>query len=328
MSNTTSEQADRHRRRASSPPDSIIYRLIDDIREWHAAEPDWRKTREQIAANYGYDKYGGNCHMVPNHALIILALLYGDDDFQKSLMIVNTCGWDTDCNSGNVGCLLGIKNGLAGIDAGPDWRGPVADRLYLATADGGRAHHRRRRPRPSTSSTAAAPWPAQAPIAPKDGARFHFELPGAVQGFMPEDSPEVRGAVTVENVAGHSAAGSRSLALRYAGLAPGRPARVATPTFIPSRQVADYFLKRGYALYRLAHALCRADAAGRAGGRYPERRAPMRQPVRGRLWRRRRAVPPARPAGRAAARRRRTADLAAPQHGRPPYRRRRRRTEP
>ena len=53
-------------------------------------------------------------------------------------MIVNTCGWDTDCNSGNVGCLLGIKNGLAGLDAGPDWRGPVADRHVPAD--------RRRRP--------------------------------------------------------------------------------------------------------------------------------------------------------------------------------------
>ena len=39
----------------------------------------------------------------------------------------------------NVGCILGIKNGLAGIDGGSDWRGPVADRMYLATADGGRA---------------------------------------------------------------------------------------------------------------------------------------------------------------------------------------------
>ncbi len=36
---------------------------------------------------------------VPNHALIIHALLHGDDDFRKSLIIVNTSGWDTDCNS-------------------------------------------------------------------------------------------------------------------------------------------------------------------------------------------------------------------------------------
>ena len=121
------------------PKDSVIFRMIDDIREWHAEEKDWRKTRERIAESYGYHKYGGNCHMVPNHALIIHALLHGEDDFQRSLMIVNTCGWDTDCNSGNVGCLLGIKNGLAGIDVGPDWRGPVADRMYIPTADGGRA---------------------------------------------------------------------------------------------------------------------------------------------------------------------------------------------
>jgi hypothetical protein len=37
------------------PADSTIARLIGDIREWHAAEPDWRQTRERIAANYGYD---------------------------------------------------------------------------------------------------------------------------------------------------------------------------------------------------------------------------------------------------------------------------------
>jgi len=121
------------------PRDSVIYRLIADLRDWRETEGDWRKTRERIVQRYGYDRFTGNCHMVPNHAVILLALLYGEDDFQRSLMIANTAGWDTDCNSGNVGCLMGIKNGLAGIEAGPDWRGPVADRMYLPTADGGRA---------------------------------------------------------------------------------------------------------------------------------------------------------------------------------------------
>src|SRR5579871_6533234 len=120
------------------PHDSVIYRMIADLRAWAAADPDWRSTREKLAGLYGYDRYGGNCHMVPNHGVILLALLHGEGDFQKSLMIANTCGWDTDCNSGNVGCLMGLRGGLAGIDDGPDWRGPVADRLYLPTADGGR----------------------------------------------------------------------------------------------------------------------------------------------------------------------------------------------
>ena len=42
--------------RRPHPARLVISRLIDDIRDWHAEEPDWRKTRERIAANYGYDK--------------------------------------------------------------------------------------------------------------------------------------------------------------------------------------------------------------------------------------------------------------------------------
>src|SRR5262249_44480618 len=82
--------------------DSTIRRLIDDVRRWHAAEPDWRNTRQRIEETYGYDKYAGNCPIVPNHALIILSLLYGGGDFHRSLGIISTCGWDTDCNTGNV----------------------------------------------------------------------------------------------------------------------------------------------------------------------------------------------------------------------------------
>jgi ADP-ribosylglycohydrolase len=229
------------------PHDSVIYRMIADIRDWRVAEPDWRKAFARLAVHYGYDKYGGNCHMVPNHGLMMLSLLYGDGDFQKTLMIVNTCGWDTDCNSGNVGCLMGIKNGLAGLDAGPDWRGPMADRLYVPTADGGRA---------ITDAVTEAVYiinvgralADQPPLAPKKGARYHFEFPGAVQGFMCEQTVASAGVVTVENVAGHSRDGDRSLALHYEHVAPGRVARVSTPTFIPSAEVAAYFEHRGYAL--------------------------------------------------------------------------------
>jgi ADP-ribosylglycohydrolase len=230
------------------PKDSLIYRMIGQIRHWHASEPDWRKTRQQIVANYGYDKYGGNCHMIPNHALIIHALLHGDDDFQKSLMIVNTCGWDTDCNSGNVGCILGIKNGLAGINAGPDWRGPVADRMYLATADGGRAISDALTESYHIVNIGRA-LQGEPPLAPKQGARFHFEQPGAVQGFTADSSVDAQGVAALSWSDAHSRAGRGSLAIRYHGLAPGRAARVSTPTFIPSRQEADYFIKRGYALY-------------------------------------------------------------------------------
>ena len=230
------------------PEDSLIRAMISQIREWHARNgDDWRATREEIAANFGYDKFGGNCHMVPNHALIIHALLHGDDNFQKSLMIVNTSGWDTDCNSGNVGCLLGIKNGLPGLEDGPDFRGPLSDRLYLPTADGGRAVTDAVTEGLNVANIGRAM--SQAPVhAPKAGARYHFELPGSVQGFMTDESVDSRGTLTLENVAGHSRSGRRSLALKFSGVATGRPARAATHTFIPSQETAVYFEQRGYGL--------------------------------------------------------------------------------
>ena len=210
------------------PKDSVIARVISDVREWHAKEPDWRKARELIAAKYGYDKFIGACHMVPNHALIIHSLLYGDDDFRKSLMIVNTSGWDTDCNSANVGCLLGIKNGLATMEGDYDWRGPVEDRLYLPTASGGRAvsdavietYH---------IVNAGRALAGQGPLAPKNGARFHFELPGSVQGFQAAPA----GSAAIANTVGFSATGQRSLAI---DLKPGTtlgPTLIWSPTFIP-----------------------------------------------------------------------------------------------
>ena len=225
------------------PGDALIRRLIDDVRLWHTSEPDWRVARERLEERYGYDKFGGSCHIVPNHGLIILSLLYGADDFQKTLMIVNTSGWDTDCNSGNVGCLLGIKNGLAGIEAGPDWRGPIADRLYLPTADGGRAITDAVTETFHVVNVGRA-FAGLEPIAPKNQARFHFELPGSVQGFQLENSREAQGTAVLENVPGHSESGQRALAVHYHHLAAGRLARVATPTFIPP----DALHMEGYAL--------------------------------------------------------------------------------
>lgn len=167
------------------PEGSVIARLIGDVRTWARDNgDDWRATLRQIQAHYGYDKFGGNCHLVPNHAVVLLGLLHGNGDFQRSLMIANTAGWDTDCNSGNVGCILGVWKGLAAInvDGGPDWRGPVADRLYLPTADGGRAVTDALRETYELVNSARV-LAGQPPTAPKNGARFHFSLPGSVQGF-------------------------------------------------------------------------------------------------------------------------------------------------
>ena len=228
------------------PQGSVIAQMIAAIRGWHAAEPDWRAARRRLAAAYGTDRFGGNVHVVPNHGLIVLALLYGAGDFRESLAIVTTSGWDTDCNAGNLGCLLGIRNGPAGFEGGPDWRGPVADRLYLPTADPGRAITDAVTETYHLVNTARR-FQELPPLAPKNGARFHFELPGSVQGFraIPDD-PET--GIRVENVAGHSRAGSRSLGVHIAGRTPGGTVRIEAATFHPSREIYEYFAAGSYPL--------------------------------------------------------------------------------
>jgi ADP-ribosylglycohydrolase len=212
------------------PRDSLIAKLIADIRGWHRENADWRATRQRIEEKYGYDKFPGNCHVVPNHALMIMAVLYAPDDFQRAEMIVNTSGWDTDCNAGNVGCLMAIRLGLDGLEAGPDWRGPLADRLLISSADGGNSINDAVRTAFYLGNLGRR-LAGEAPLAPpKDGARFHFSLPGSVQGFRPQTGLGLNPLVRTENVEFED---SRALAIGYEALGPGQVAAVVTPVFTP-----------------------------------------------------------------------------------------------
>lgn len=230
---------------ASIPADCLIAKMAADIRAWHREGLDWRQGFALLDENYGYAKYGGNCHVIPNHGLILHALLHGGGDFSRSLMIVNTCGWDTDCNSGNLGCLLGIRNGLAGLEDGPDWRGPVADRMYLPAADGRFGITDALTEAVRIVNYAHALRGLTEPVRPKEGAKFHFGLPGAAQGFMPVDDARTRGVVELTNAEG------RHLAIRYRQLATGRVARVGTATFIPAEaaKMSGYGLIASPTLY-------------------------------------------------------------------------------
>ena len=202
------------------PDGSLIKTMAGDIRAWHASYPDdWKHTLANIQETYGYSRYGGGCHIVPNHALIHLALRHSGGNFHEAQMIVNTAGWDTDCNAGNVGCILGVAGGLPGLDGGPDWRGPVADRMLLPTAEGGATITDALRESFSITN-AARKLRGIEPVSPKRGARFHFSIPGSVQGFLSENPK----ALGLENPDG-------ALACRV--LDPGGIRRAFTATFTP-----------------------------------------------------------------------------------------------
>ena len=118
------------------PADSLVAQVHRDVRAWARADGDWRKTFSRIEEKYGYAKYGGGCHAIPNHAVMVMAWEYAGNDFFEAQKIVNTAGWDTDCNAANVGSVCAIVAGLDGICAKYDFRGPIADAMVVPTADG------------------------------------------------------------------------------------------------------------------------------------------------------------------------------------------------
>lgn len=66
--------------------------------------------------------------------VVILSLLYGAGDFSQTIEIATMCGWDTDCNAGNVGTILGVMNGLDNIPA--KYRNPINDTAIASSGLG------------------------------------------------------------------------------------------------------------------------------------------------------------------------------------------------
>lgn len=103
------------------PPDSEYAGVVKEVIGWHKEYPDYRDTLRRIVA-----KYPGICDPVYAEAgIVTLALLYGEDDFEKTITIAASCGNDTDCNTATVGALLGCIIGAKAIPS--RWKAPIGD---------------------------------------------------------------------------------------------------------------------------------------------------------------------------------------------------------
>ena len=64
-----------------------------------------------------------------NVGLTIWALLYGEGDFEKSILLAANGGFDTDCTAATVGATLGLILGRAGIPA--RWADPIGESVFV-----------------------------------------------------------------------------------------------------------------------------------------------------------------------------------------------------
>ncbi len=116
-------------------PTSSYVTTVQDILNFHQQYPtDSNRCLAYIEDKYSYDNFEGLCHILPNTAIMIYGMLYGDNHFDKTMQLIAEAGRDTDCNLGNVASIMGMMLGLDGID--DKWITPINDILLCSSSIG------------------------------------------------------------------------------------------------------------------------------------------------------------------------------------------------
>jgi len=111
--------------RAAIPDGSTFAAVLDDVTAWHAQHPDdWKATWQLLQDKWGTidrcptgkdDPYNIDAKL--NAAYVLIGLLYGDGDFEKTVITAMRCGQDSDCNPSTAGGLLATLYGRQVIPA-------------------------------------------------------------------------------------------------------------------------------------------------------------------------------------------------------------------
>lgn len=222
-----------------------VIRAVMEFYDSHEKEGEaWRDCFRFVQEHYGYDRYPGICHIIPNIGVMALSLLYGGGDFDRTLEICNLCGWDTDCNVGNVACILGTALGISAI--GQKWRKPVGDLLISSSVMG----YYNIQDIPASASyivRLAYALDGEEPEGEwsrilKEELLCHFEYPGSTHAMRLRAEADGRGTEKhfhMENTEEEAASGSRSLKFTAASMEPGENLYLYRRTYYRPEDFSD-----------------------------------------------------------------------------------------
>ena len=112
------------------PKDSEYFEIVEfalakckENIEWRTA---WRECEERVK-EYNW------IHAYPNAMAEVVALWFGNSDFEETLYIIGMAGQDVDCNAAQIMTAIGIACGTSGIPK--RWKDPIGDKLetYVRT---------------------------------------------------------------------------------------------------------------------------------------------------------------------------------------------------
>ncbi len=94
------------------PGDSMYRSVLDFV--WDSCErhDDWHQVLTECEERYRRYNW---IHAFPNACCEVIALYFGEGDFEETLHIITMCGLDADCNAGMVMPIVAIRNGCGSI---------------------------------------------------------------------------------------------------------------------------------------------------------------------------------------------------------------------
>lgn len=115
---------------AQIPSTSRLYEAVMKILDGYKNGATVDECFDIIHADYDEHTDHGWCHTISNAMIVTAALLYGEGDFGKSICCAIGMAFDTDCNGATVGSILGMRNGIDGIDE--CWKKPVNGKIHTS----------------------------------------------------------------------------------------------------------------------------------------------------------------------------------------------------
>lgn len=114
------------------PQKSRLAEAVRFVQEKYQKRQDWESVCACIEQKYGNLPFSGT---INNLAMVVLALLHGNLDYEKTITTAVMCGIDTDCNGGTAGSICGAAVGIDRI--GNRWIEPFHDSIHSVISEFG-----------------------------------------------------------------------------------------------------------------------------------------------------------------------------------------------
>jgi ADP-ribosylglycohydrolase len=117
---------------AQIPVKSRLSADIEKILAAHAAGASYEAAVNLIHQQWDETQGHHWCHTNSNAQVVAVGLLWGEDDFEKTITRAVMAAFDTDCNGATAGSLWGIKHGVAALPK--KWTRPLNDLIRTGVA--------------------------------------------------------------------------------------------------------------------------------------------------------------------------------------------------